>query len=238
MTRGQEKGPQGNGKTGRGLFVALDRLIDKSCGDWEKIEIKRLIEIWFLGMFRQNRVKKNNKIMNGFSYRFEEIRRGVITKYHDRIYGSCDDIFQRQKTKIAHAFDVASCQERKIFNFLYTKLDDLVEGRIVDGWFFPLHSLQKEREADEIEPEWTVTINGRLWDYMGCRGYECMLVDIVVRYMERGEGKALFEALMHINKSAGRVGLLTGWDGDNPPPMVARGVDALVMRRYNDGVAL
>ena len=54
---GQNKG---SAKTGRGLMIALNRLMDRDCSDFEYSEIKRCVEAWFVTMFRRNRINRNS----------------------------------------------------------------------------------------------------------------------------------------------------------------------------------
>jgi hypothetical protein len=233
-TMGQLKG---NNKTGRGLMVALDRLMDGECSDWEYREIRRLVDVWFVSMFRKNRMNRNTHF-KALVERFDNIRYKIVADYHDRVYG--DYVLRKYeeyaekwrwlgmpKTSINFGWR-HSIEKPRHEQYVDETYERLANGSEVDGYIFPLHSFERERISPDTEPDWIEVINGYVWDEMTRSGHHGLIADIVTGYHQRGEGKGAYDALMKLNKQVGD--LMCG-----KQEFASRGVATVVMCCYVDG---
>ncbi len=233
-TMGQHKG---NNKTGRGLMVALDRLMDRDCSQFEYREIRRCIETWFVSMFRKNRMNRNVHFKQLVS-RFEDIRYKIIADYHDRVYG---DFLDKEYSKYASRYSMKkscidfgwkrSIEKREAEEYVEEVYERLANGAEVDGYIFPLYSFERERISQDVAPDWVEVINGYLWDEMTRIGYFGLIADIVVGYRQRSQGKASYDALMRLNKQVGDLDY-------GKQDFVSRRVASVVMCAYTDGILM
>ena len=123
-------------------------MLSPECSDWERMELKRLVRVWFVSMFNKQRHKKTRAI-DTFANRFDEIRYEVIRKYHDRFYA--DKILE----------EVQRFGDDIIYDFLKDyRYDRLCLGDTVDGYHFPKSSLTKVLSVEDEKPVWEEKIRG------------------------------------------------------------------------------
>ena len=231
-TMGQVKG---DNKSGRGLMIAIDRMMDRDCSDWEYREIRRLVETWFVGMYRKNRMNRNQHFKD-LVQRFETIRYGIVEDYWKRNFGN---LVYLEKLRF---FGDRTDYDGKVTKVLWDRSEDkkfaeqyveeayerLAGGLEVDGYCFPLHSFEREKIDHQPAPDWIEVISGRLWDEMTRRGHFGLIVDILVGYHYRNENKHLYDALMYLSDGCRGMGI--------SDKMVWQGIDLLVLRCYEDHI--
>ena len=232
-TMGQLKG---DNKSGRGLLIAIDRMMDKDCSNWEYGEIRRLIETWFLGMYRKNRMNRN-QYFKDLVRRFEIIRYGIVEDYWERNFSNVVYLEKlrffggfrgKYPKKIKQALWETSQDKRLAEEYVEEAYERLAGGLEVDGYYFPCASFEREKIEHQPAPDWVEVISGRLWDEMTRRGHFGLIVDILVGYHYRNENKHLYEALMYLSGGCSGIGVCD--------KIVSQGIDLLVMRCYDDGI--
>ena len=177
---GQSKGDL---KSGMGLNIALNKMLSPECSDWERMELKRLVRVWFVSMFNKQRHKKTRAI-DTFANRFDDIRYEVIRKYHDRFYA--DKILE----------EVQKFGDEPIYDFLKDcRYDRLCLGDTVDGYHFPKNSLTKVLSVEDEKPVWEEKIKGSIWTGMGGKIHSSVIVDIFMGYHNEGKYKAIYRHL-------------------------------------------
>jgi hypothetical protein len=207
-TMGQNKG---NTKSGRGLMVALDKWLNPECSSWERSQITKLVEVWFITMFRRNRMNRN-KVFKSLVSRFKEIRWAMIANYFESNFGSWEQrMFDKFAMKGVYRNMSLSCvkfawkrslEQQAAVSFMEDTYDKLVNGSAVDGYCFPLCSYEKEKIPTSTEPRWSVMVNGFVWDEVTRRGHFGLIVDLVVGYHRTGAYKAIYADLQAICKIA------------------------------------
>jgi len=222
-TMGQLKGEN---KAGMGMMVALDRALHPECGTWERNEIVRMVETWFVTMFRRNRMNRNVSLFKAELKEFDRLRNKIISDWFNRNYGDyvegqkrdwlADKV--RSRLRWCKEIGVITNEEKELKNAGYIwktlkmgdkhqlKIDNIFlalhGGSNFQGFCFPLSQLGKQKsKEEEPKPDWHEGIHALLWDAMTRYGYFGLIIDILVGYHNRSDYKAIYGTLMTINES-------------------------------------